>query len=136
MMESILVKLLIIMTHSLSQRPIYLFNVWYSHCYVATINNIILVYFLDCPFVSIANKSPYMVKVGSLAILLCSATSKPSPLVQWCKEEITCHPPHLDQSFYVVPTNVPHTTIYTCKAVNYIADVKCSRSANITVIVQ
>ena len=91
---------------------------------------------LDCPFVFIANKSPYIIKVGSLAILFCSATSKPSPLVQWCKDEITCRSPQLDQSFYVVPTNVPHTTIYTCKAMNYVANVKCSRSANITVTVQ
>ena len=135
-MESILVKLFIIMTHFQRQRPIYLFNVWYTHCQLAPLLRLVLSISLDCPFVFIANKSPYMVKVGSLAILFCSATSKPSPLVQWCKDKVTCRSPHLDQSFYVVATNVPHTTIYTCKAMNYVANVKCSRSANITVIVQ
>ena len=78
-----------------------------------------------------------MVKVGSLTILFCSATGRPSPLVQWCKDgtQVTCRSSRLDQSFYVVLTDVPHTTTYTCKAMNYVANVKCSRSANITVIV-
>ena len=79
---------------------------------------------LDCPLVFIANKSPYIVKVGSLAILFCSATSVPSLLVQWCKDEVTCRSPQLDQSFYVVPTDVPHTTVYTCKAMNNVANRK------------
>ena len=37
---------------------------------------------------------------------------------------------------YVVPTNDPHTTVYTCIARNFTANVNHNITANITLIVQ
>ena len=92
---------------------------------------------VDPPFVSIANESPYMTSVGSLAILYCRAIGKPIPRVQWYKDNTTVNPisSPFQQSF-VVPTDLPYTTVYTCKGTNYIENVKYTRSANITVIVK
>ena len=92
---------------------------------------------VDPPFVSIANKSPYMTNVGSLAILYCRAIGKPIPRVQWYKDDTTVNP--ISSSFlqpFIVPTDIPHTTVYTCKGTNYIENVKYTRSASITVIVK
>ena len=89
---------------------------------------------VDPPFVSIANESPYMTNVGSLAILYCRAIGKPIPRVQWYKDDTTVN--SISSSFqqsFIVPTNMPHTTVYTCKGINYIGNM---RSANITVIVK
>ena len=78
-----------------------------------------------------------MTKVGSLATLYCRATGKPIPRVQWYKDDTTVKPISslLEQTF-IVPTNMPHTTVYTCKGTNYIENVKYTRSASITVIVK
>ena len=76
---------------------------------------------VDPPFVSIANKSPHMTNVGSFVILYCRATGKPVPQVQWYKDNTTVNP--ISSSFqqvFIVPTNMPHTTVYTCKGTNYI----------------
>ena len=86
---------------------------------------------------SIANESPYMTTVGSLAILYCRATAKPPPRVQWYKDNtiVTLISSSFQQTF-IIPTNMPHTTVYTCKGTNYIKNVKYTRSVNITVIVK
>ena len=78
-----------------------------------------------------------MINVGSLAILYCRAIGKPIPRVQWYKDDTTVNPisSYFQQPF-IVPTNMPHTTVYTCKGTNYIENVKYTRSANITVIVK
>ena len=78
-----------------------------------------------------------MTNVGSVAILSCKAIGKPIPRVQWYKDDTTVNPisSTLLQPF-IVPTDVPHTTVYTCKGTNYIENVKYTRSANITVIVK
>ena len=93
---------------------------------------------VDPPFVSIANESPYMTNVGSLAILYCRAIGKPIPRVQWYKDDTPVNPisSSFKQAFIVLTTNIPHTTVYTCKGTNYIENVKYTRSASITVIVQ
>ena len=78
-----------------------------------------------------------MTNVGSLAILYCRAIGKPIPRVQWYKDDTTVN--SISSSFqqsFIVPTNMPHTTVYTCKGINYIGNMKHIRSANITVIVK
>ena len=78
-----------------------------------------------------------MINVSSLAILYCIATGKPIPRVQWYKNDTAVNPisSPLEQAFRI-PTNIPHTTVYTCKGTNYIENVKYTRSASITVIVK
>ena len=78
-----------------------------------------------------------MTNVGSLAILYCRAIGKPIPRVQWYKDDTAVNP--ISSSFqqaFIVPTNMPHTTVYTCKGTNYIESMKHTRSASITVIVK
>ena len=78
-----------------------------------------------------------MTNVGSLATLYCRAIGKPIPRVQWYKGGTTVSP--ISSSFqqtFIVPTNMPHTTVYTCKGTNYIESMKHTRSASITVIVK
>ena len=78
-----------------------------------------------------------MTNVGSLAILYCTAIGKPIPRVQWYKDDTTVNP--ISSSFqqtFIVPTNMPHTTVYTCKGTNYIGNIKHTKSATITVIVK
>ena len=104
---------------------------WYLNCS----DNLFIP--VDPPFVSIANESPYMTNVGSLAILYCRAIGKPIPRVQWYKDNTTVNPiSSCTQQTFIVPTDAPHTTVYTCKGTNYIENVKYTRSASITVIVK
>ena len=78
-----------------------------------------------------------MTNVGSLAILYCRAAGNPIPRVQWYKEDTTVNPVSSPfQQSFIVPTNMPHTTVYTCKGTNYIGNIKYTGSANITVIVK
>ena len=78
-----------------------------------------------------------MTIVGNLAILYCRAIGKPIPRVQWYKDDTPVNP--ISSSFqqtFIVPTNMPHTTVYTCKGTNYIENVKYTRSASISVTVK
>ena len=78
-----------------------------------------------------------MTNVGSLAILYCRAIGKPIPRVQWYKDDTPVNPiPSPFLQTFIVPTNMPHTIVYTCKGTNYIENVKYTRSASITVIVK
>ena len=98
---------------------------------------VILLISIDPPIVSIANKSPHMTNVGSLATLSCRATGNPIPRVQWYKDDTAVNPISLSfQQTLIIPTDMPHTTVYTCKGTNYIGNMKHTRSANITVIVK
>ena len=92
---------------------------------------------LDPPDVSIANISPYITCVGGLVILYCTSEGKPIPKVQWFKDDtaVTPLPSHYQQAF-LPPTTSPHTTVYTCKGVNYAGNMTHTRSANITINVQ
>ena len=42
---------------------------------------------------------------------------------------------HNKESFYIAPTNMPHTTVYTCKVIDYVENKKCTKSTNVTVTV-
>ena len=92
---------------------------------------------LDAPLVSIVNESPYVTDVGSLATLYCRATGNPAPKVQWYKDDTAVHPnPKPFQQSLTVPTSTSHTTVYTCKGINYAGNMKHTNYANITVIVK
>ena len=75
--------------------------------------------------------------MDSLPILFCRAKGRPSPSVQWYKDDTAVNPflSPMQQSF-IVPHNMPHTTVYTCKAMNNVGNTECEKSANITVIVK
>ena len=91
----------------------------------------------DGPRVSIVNQSPYMTTVGSIGTLYCRASGKPIPTVQWYKDVFPITPlSSTFQQVLLVPTNTPHTTVYTCVAINYAGGEKHVGLANITVIVR
>ena len=92
---------------------------------------------LDAPIISIVPQSPYMINVGSLGLLYCRAKGKPVPTVQWYKDGTAVNPiPSPFQQSFIVPTDISHTTVYTCMGTNYAGGLKHTRSANITVIVK
>ena len=97
----------------------------------------ILLISIDPVSVYIVNKSPYRVTVGSLAIIYCKSKGKPTPRVQWYKNDVAVYtyPAPLSHQFYPIPTKIPHTTVYTCKGWNIIKNTQYTSSANITVIV-
>ena len=81
--------------------------------------------------------------MGSFAVLHCKATCKPIPIVEWyINDNIIDDPfplfPHPSRGsrLLLVPTHKSHTTIYTCKGINYIGNMKHTGSANITAIVK
>ena len=75
--------------------------------------------------------------MGDMAILYCKAIGKPVPRVQWYNDDTAVNPISSPfQQILIVPTNKPHTTVYTCKGINYIANRKHVRSANITIAVK
>ena len=73
-----------------------------------------------------------MTNVGSVAVLYCKVTGKPTPTVQWYEGGFPVNP----MQAFLVPTDTPHTTVYTCVGINYVGNKKHTRSANITVIVE
>ena len=80
------------------------------------------------------SKSPYRVTVNSRLSLYCSAHGLPLPTVQWYVNGSAANqrPPE----FYLVPTESPHTTVYTCVATNNAGNMTHTVSKNITVIVE
>jgi len=82
------------------------------------------------------SQSPHRVTVGTQLLLYCAAEGIPTPTVQWNSNDVPLHPlqqPY--QQLYLVPTDSPHTTIYTCIARNHIRDVDRVAQVNVTVIV-
>ena len=94
-------------------------------------------FYLDTPRVTIVNRSPYITNVGSVGILYCRAAGKPIPMVQWFKNGFPFHsiPSYFHQAL-LVPTDTPHTAVFTCVGINHAGNKKHTRSANITVIVE
>ena len=92
---------------------------------------------LDAPLVSIDKVSPYETDVGRVAVLYCTARGNPIPTVQWYKDDTAVNPiPLTSQQSLIIPTSMPHTTVYTCKGINYAGNIKHTAYTNITVIVK
>ena len=92
---------------------------------------------LDAPQITIAPQSPYIIKVGDTGILYCKANGNPIPLVQWYTGNIAVNPVASPfQNYFLVPTNAPHTTVYTCKGTNNAGNMKHTAHGNITVIIE
>ena len=83
------------------------------------------------------NQSPYVINVGSIATLYCRASGKPILTVQWYKDSLAVNPvATLYQQAFLIPTDAPHTTVYTCVGRNNAGGKIHMQSANITVTVK
>ena len=92
---------------------------------------------VDALRVTIVNQSPYVINVDSLATLFCRASGKLIPTVQWYKDNVAINPvATLFQQAFLIPSDTPHTTVYTCVGRNYAGGKKHMGSANITVTVK
>ena len=83
------------------------------------------------------SQSLHRVTVGTQLLLYCAAEGLPTPTVQWHSNGFPLHPlqqPY--QQLYLVPTDSPHTTVYTCIGRNNIRGVDHVVEANVTVIVE
>ena len=83
------------------------------------------------------SQSPHRVTVGTQLLLYCAAEGLPTPTVQWYSNDVPLHPlqqPY--QQLYLVPTDSPHTTVYSCIGRNNIRDLDLFARANVTVIVE
>ena len=83
-------------------------------------------------------QSPLKVSVGDHLPLYCTAVKGfPIPEVQWHSESFLVYPPpQAYQQVYLVPTDSPHETTYTCVGTTYKQGVKVRElRINVTVIV-
>ena len=86
-----------------------------------------------------SSPSPPRVTIGSHLSLYCIAVKGvPVPEVQWYSDGLPVYPtPQAYQQIYVVPTNSPHTTTYTCLGTTYSEGVIVNElKVNITVTVE
>ena len=75
--------------------------------------------YTDTPIVSVLPQSPYMVQVGDQASLWCRGEGLPTPTIQWYKNNEMVYPSaNLLLQVLYIPTDSPHTTVYTCIATN------------------
>ena len=85
-------------------------------------------------------KSPLRVTVDDHLPLYCTAVKGvPTPNVQWHSEGFPVIPfVDIYQQIYLVPTDIPHMTTYTCIATEYGFDGTLidTVSSNVTVIVE
>ena len=85
-------------------------------------------------------QSPLRVTVGVHLPIYCIAVKGvPIPEVLWHSEGFPVHPfPSFYQQVYVVPTDSPHTTTYTCAETRYFSrgEVISELRVNVTVIVE
>ena len=101
---------------------------------------IVLIYTLEPPQIIVSpSQSPVRVTVGSHLLLVCTAVKGfPIPDVQWHSEDFPVYPlPQPYQQIYLVPTDFPHTTIYTCVGTTYSQGAVTDKlGINVTVIVE
>ena len=107
-----------------------------SILYVALMYNVLIfcVYIVDAPRVTIdPAESPYRVNVGKRLLLYCIAEGFPIPTIRWYKNNVLI--PRQSSPFYLVSTNVPLTTVYTCEGRNNAGNMRNIARANITIII-
>ena len=95
----------------------------------------VIMWHTDAPRITIdPPQSPYVINVGTKLILHCIAEGLPVPTVQWYKNDV----PVSQQSspFYLVSTDVPSTTVYTCEGKNNAGSKENIANAKITVTVK
>ena len=84
-----------------------------------------IIIFADSPRIAInPSKSPHIVSVGDQLFLFCIVMGHPIPAITWYNNN-TVFPQQIGP-FYPVPTLYPHTTKYTCEAVNKAGDASAS----------
>ena len=89
----------------------------------------------DAPSVSIyPNGSNYTVSVGTKLLMYCIANGLPAPTIQWYENNVPI--PEQTSPLYIVPTDTPHVTLYSCEAKNNAGNIENTAYANITVTVQ
>ena len=66
--------------------------------------------------------------------MYCTAHGLPTPTVQWYEDNVLI--PEQTSQLYIVPTNTPHVTLYSCEAKNNAGNMENTAYANITVTVQ
>ena len=112
---------------------VYSTYVFIAACYIC-------IYFLEPPQIILnPSSSPVRVTVGSQFPLFCIAIKGyPIPDVQWYSEDLPVYPlPQPYQQLYLVPTDSPHTTTYTCVGTTYSQGVKVNElRINVTIIVE
>ena len=74
-----------------------------------------------------------MVNVGERLLLYCIAEGFPIPTIRWYENNVLI--PRQSSPFYLVSTNVPLTTVYTCEARNNAGNMRNIVQANITIII-
>ena len=96
-----------------------------------------MLYILEPPQIIISPmKLPLTVTVGDHLPLYCTAVSGvPIPKIQWLIGGTPAYPPpQVYQQIYIVPTNSPHQTTYTCVGSTFVEDVKVAEIVvNVTV---
>ncbi|XP_065904619.1 basement membrane-specific heparan sulfate proteoglycan core protein-like isoform X2 [Dysidea avara] len=106
----------------------------YNHpqCYNEDKVNLIIEYAprvtIDPPY------SPHTVSVGTRVFLYCIAEGRPIPTIKWYKNNFLI--PEQTSQLYLVPTDSPHSTKYTCEGINNAGNVKNTASASVTVKVE
>ena len=95
---------------------------------------------LESPQIIISpSKPPLKVSVGDHLPLYCTAVKGfPIPSVQWYSEGAPVYPiPQTYQQIYLVPTDSPHTTVYTCVGtIHSQGEIVDEVRVNVTVIVE
>jgi len=92
-------------------------------------------HFPDAPRVTIdPPDSPLVVSVGTRFFLYYIAEGHPVPTIKWYKNNTGI--PQQTSQLYLVPTDSPHTTKYTCEGANNAGNMKNTAQATVVVKVE
>ena len=90
---------------------------------------------IDAPRITIdPPQSLYIVNVGEILWLYCIAKGFPIPTIQWYKNNTLI--PQQSSSLYLVSTDTPGTTVYTCEGKNNAGNMQNIARANAIVLVK
>ena len=89
----------------------------------------------DAPRISIyPSQSPYVIDVGTKLTLHCIAKGLPLPTIQWYRNNVSI--PQQSSPFYLVSTDYPSTTVYTCEGKNKAGNMENVVKAYVTITVK